>query len=105
MDVASMIAVASVIGTGVGGYVGGRISGRSSASQIAADTVEMLQVQVDILERDKERKELEIMHLTQRVAVLEGLVTQKAPVEELNVKVTMVKEVVDRVAEKVGAIQ
>ena len=37
-----------------------------------------------------------ILDLNSRVAVLEGLVTQKAPVEE-------VKEVVDRIEEKMGA--
>lgn len=103
MDVASILTIASAVGTGVGGFIGGRMSGRTSASQIAADTVDMLQVQIEAFKEDKERRELEILDLTQRVAVLEGLVTQRAPVEELTNRVTMVKEVVDRVAMKVGA--
>lgn len=103
MDVASILTIASAVGTGVGGFIGGRMSGRTSASQIASDTVDMLQVQIEAFKEDKERRELEILDLTQRVAVLEGLVTQRAPVEELTNRVTMVKEVVDRVAMKVGA--
>jgi hypothetical protein len=84
------------ISTGLGGYVGGRVTGRSVATQVASDTVDMLQTQVDLLKEDKHHRDLEILDLNSRVAVLEGLVTQKAPVEE-------VKEVVDRIAEKVGA--
>jgi FtsZ-binding cell division protein ZapB len=103
MDVASIMTIASAVGTGVGGFIGGRMSGRTSASQIATDTVELLQAQIEAFKEDKERRELEILDLTQRVAVLEGLVTQRAPVEELTNRVTMVKEVVDRVAMKVGA--
>lgn len=103
MDVASVLTIASAVGTGVGGFIGGRMSGRTSASQIASDTVDMLQVQIETFKQDRERRELEILDLTQRVAVLEGLVTQRAPVEELTNRVSMVKEVVDRVALKVGA--
>lgn len=103
MDVASILTIASAVGTGVGGFIGGRVSGRTSASQIASDTVDMLQVQIETFKQDRERRELEILDLTQRVAVLEGLVTQRAPVEELTNRVSMVKEVVDRVALKVGA--
>ena len=84
------------ISTGLGGYVGGRLTGRSVATQVASDTVDMLQTQVDLLKEDKHHRDLEILDLNSRVAVLEGLVTQKAPVEE-------VKEVVDRIAEKMGA--
>lgn len=72
------------------------MTGRSVASQVASDTVDMLQTQVDLLKEDKEHRDLEILDLNNRVAVLEGLVTQRAAVEE--VKVT-----VDRIADKVGA--
>lgn len=91
------------IGTGLGGYFGGRVTGRSAASQIATDTVEMLQTQVDLLKDDKEHRDLEILDLLSRVTVLEGLVTQRAEVEELTAKVTLVKDTVDRIATKVGA--
>lgn len=103
MDVGSIITVASAVSTGIGGYVSGRLTGRSAVSQIASDTVDMLETQIDLLREDKEKKELEILSLSQRVGVLENLVTQRAEVEEVSVKVTLVKDVVDRIAEKVGA--
>jgi hypothetical protein len=68
MDVASIIAIASAAGTGVGGFVGGRMTGRSVASQIATDTVDMLQAQIDVMKQDKEHRELEILDLNSRVA-------------------------------------
>ncbi len=79
------------------------MSGRTSASQIATDTVEMLQAQIELLKQDKEHSELEIMGLLSRVAVLEGLVTQRAQVDELSAKTMLVKDVVDRIADRVGA--
>lgn len=103
MDVASMLTAASVVGTGIGGFVGGRLTGRSAASQIASDTVEMLQTQVEVLKEDKEHREIEMSDLRNRVTVLEGLVTQRAEVEELSIKVSLVKETVDRIADRVGA--
>lgn len=103
MDYGSIANVVGVVGTGIGGYIGGRLTGRSAASQIASDTVDMLETQIDLLKEDKERSELEILSLSQRVGVLEGLVTQRAEVEELSDKVSLVKETVDRIAERVGA--
>jgi hypothetical protein len=103
MDVGSMLTIASAVGTGVGGFVGGRMSGRTSASQIATDTVEMLQAQIELLKQDKQHSELEILDLLSRVAVLEGLVTQRAQVDELSAKTMLVKDVVDRIADRVGA--
>ena len=91
------------IGTGLGGYFGGRMTGRSAASQIASDTVDMLQTQVDLLKGDKEHRDLELLDLRTRVTVLEELVTQRADVEELTGKISLVKETVDKIAVKVGA--
>jgi hypothetical protein len=79
------------------------LSGRTAASQIATDTVEMLQTQIELLKQDKDHRELEILDLLNRVAVLEGLVTQRAEVEELGDKISLVKDTVDRIAVKVGA--
>lgn len=79
------------------------MQGRTSASQIAADTVEMLQAQVGSLQDDKEARDSELTDLRHRVEILEGLVTQRAEVEELNVKVSLVKDTVDRIALRVGA--
>jgi len=103
MDLSAITNVATIIGVAVGGYAGGRIQGRGSASQVAADTVEMLQTQVELLKEDKETRDSELTDLRHRVEILEGLVTQRAEVEELGIKVSLVKDTVDRIAIRVGA--
>lgn len=103
MDIGSIMTIAGATSTGIGGFVGGRMTGRSAASQIATDTVELLQAQVEVLKEDKDRRELEILDLLSRVTVLEGLVTQRAEVEELGSKISLVKDTVDRIAVRVGA--
>lgn len=105
MDYADALTAVGIASTGVGGYIGGRITGRSSASQIASTTVEMLQTQVSLLKEDKERRELEILDLLQRVAVLEGLVTQRAEVEEVINNVTDIKGAVERIEAKVSTCE
>jgi hypothetical protein len=103
MDLSSISTLASAVGVALGGFAGGRLTGRTSASQIASDTVEMLQAQVDILKEDKEENDAELISLRSRIEVLENLVTQRAEVEELGVKISLVKETVERIAFKVGA--
>jgi uncharacterized protein YcfJ len=103
MDIGTLSSVATVVGVAVGGYAGGRLQGRSSASQIAADTVEMLQTQVELLKEDKESRDGELTELRHRVEILESLVTQRAEVEELGTKISLVKDTVDRIAIRVGA--
>lgn len=105
MDYADILTAVGLAGTGLGGYVGGRITGRSGATQIASATVDMLQTQVNLLKEDKERRELEILDLLQRVAVLEGLVTQRAEVEEVINNVTQIRDTVDRIEAKVGTCE
>lgn len=103
MDYGSILGVVGAVGTGFGGYVGGRLTGRSATTQIAHDTVDMLQAQIEVLQQNKDQRELEMLDLLQRVAVLEGLVTQRADVEELSNRVSLVKDTVDRIAVRVGA--
>lgn len=103
MNIGDLTTIASALGTGVGGFIGGRLTGRTTASQVASDTVDMLETQVQLLKDDKDHRDLEILDLRTRVTVLEELVTQRAEVEELDHKVSLVKETVDRIAEKVGA--
>lgn len=103
MDLNSVLTAATAIGTGLGGFVGGRLTAKNALSDIASDTVEMLQTQVNILQENKEHSEAELLELRSRVTVLEGLVTQRAEVEELSAKVSLVKDTVDRIADKVGA--
>lgn len=103
MDIQGTATVVAMLATGAGSYIGGRVQGRGAASQVAADTVDMLQTQVDLLKGDKEEKDLLILDLRNRVEVLESLVTQRAEVEELNTRVSLVKDTVERIAVKVGA--
>lgn len=103
MDLNTITNVATIVGVAFGGYAGGRMQGRSSASQVASDTVEMLQTQVEILREDKTMRDIELTNLRHRVETLEGLVTQRAEVEELSTKVSLVKDTVDRIAVRVGA--
>lgn len=102
MDLNTIVTVTTAVGVGAGGFFGGRISGRNNLSEIASDTVDMLQTQVNILQHDKDLKEAELLELRNRITVLEGLVTQRAEVEELSIKVSLVKTTVDKIAERVG---
>lgn len=100
----TMLSTAIVsLATAVGGFIGGRAAGKSTSSQIAAETVEMLQTQVDVLKGDKEAKDLMILDLQTRIEILESLVTQRAAVDEVHDEVQGVRGVVDRIAAKVGA--
>lgn len=63
---------------------------------IAAETVTMLQAQVEAHERDKVIRDRNIVLLEGRIEVLESLVTQRASVEEVRV-------IVERIADRVGA--
>lgn len=63
---------------------------------VARQTVDLLQIQADTLARQNGDQANEITMLKGKVEVLESLVTQRAAVAE-------VKEVVDRIAVRVGA--
>lgn len=96
MDPNDIITV--LIGTAgvTGGFFGGKRMGNAQASALAVDTVELLQVAVNELRTQAEQKNELITELTARVGVLEGLVTQRAEVEQVHA-------IVERIAEKVGA--
>lgn len=74
--------------TGAAGVAGGWMGGRRNTT-VASDTVQMLTVQIEALQRECSK----IPHLLERIAVLEELATQKANVEA-------VKEIVTRIEEK-----
>lgn len=96
MDASNYIAILTGVAGVIGGLVGGKRLGDSQAHQTAVDTVELLQIAVAELERQGRLKDDELADLRGRVAVLEGLVTQRAEVEE-------VRTIVDRIAVKMGA--
>jgi hypothetical protein len=83
--------------TGIaGGFIGAKRLASGNTVTVAAEVVDMLQVQVTALKDGDLVKISKIADLESKVAVLESLVTQRAEVEA-------VKEVVDRIALKVGA--
>lgn len=86
MDTGTVVAVL----TGVAGVAGGWYGGRKNTT-VASETVQMLTVQIEALQRECEK----IPHLLDRIAVLEELVTQKAEVEA-------VKQIVIRIEEKLN---
>lgn len=89
--------------TGLGGVVGGFFGGKRLAVSTAVDVVDLLQAAVEQLQADKDQKDRELAELRARILVLEELVTQKADVDAVRVEVGGVRQVVDRIAEKVGA--
>ncbi len=56
-----------------------------------------------MLEQQNSEKELNLVELLTRVEVLENLVTQRAEVEAVHEDVNEVKDIVIRIAYKVGA--
>jgi hypothetical protein len=72
---------------------GGWVTGRRG---VARQTVDLLQIQAVTLGEQNKQQAEKITALEGKVEVLESLVTQRAAVAE-------VKEVVDRIAARVGA--
>jgi hypothetical protein len=103
LDGNTILTAILVISTAFGGFLGGRMTGRTVESQVAVDTVDMLTSQIDLLKQDRDLREVELTNLRGRVTILEGLVTQRAEVEALTEKVSLVKDTVDRIAVKMGA--
>lgn len=96
MGVEALIAALGVIAGIAGGWVGGKRNATAASVSIATDTVELLQVQIELLKTENSE-------LKARVEVLETLVTQRAEVEQVRKEVIGVRGVVDRIATKVGA--
>jgi len=71
--------------------------------QIATDTVDLLQAQIEALKDDKEDRDQELLELRTRVSVLENLVTQRAEVNDVHDDLRDAKIVIDKIAVKVGA--
>jgi len=89
MDPGTVVQVASMAAVAAGGWVTGRRG-------VARQTVDLLQIQATTLENQNRTQAEKITALEGKVEVLESLVTQRAAVAE-------VKEVVDRIAARVGA--
>jgi|SRR6478736_3937331 len=83
-------------GTAAGAWWGGKRSARSEGLSDAANTVAILQAEVEALNRRLIEKDQELAEMRGRIFTLEDLVTQRADVDG-------VRRVVDSIAEKVGA--
>ena len=81
-----------------GGFRFGRnqsLTDQANVATISADTVEMLQAQVQGLRDQNEEKEHNIVELMARVSVLEGLITKTADVAAVHTDVILIKTKVD----------
>lgn len=103
MDANSIITILTGVAGVAGGYAGGKKLGHTQASQLSVNTVELLQIAVEELERQGRIKDEELADLRGRVAVLEDMVTQRAEVEAVHEEVQGVRSVVDKIAARVGA--
>lgn len=103
MAIETVITAVVLICTAFGSFWGGRRTGGDRSVEIAATTVQMLQDQVDILKEQIEHRDIKIAALEAKMEILEAMVTQRAEVEEVKVEVIGVRQVVDRIAHKVGA--
>lgn len=103
MDQATLTAVVTTSSALIGGAYSGFKFGKSSSLQdsansteIATNTVELLQTQVGHLQEQN-------ADLLARVSVLEELVTQRAAVDVVHTEVKASRVVLDKIATKVGA--
>lgn len=94
------VATASQLAVLVAGVGGGWITGRRG---VARQTVDLLQIQASSLREKNEEQATELVQIRTRVEVLEGLVTQRAAVNEVHEELQVVHGKVDRIAAKVGA--
>lgn len=111
----SIVPALSAVATGLGGIYGGfrfgknqNLADQASMATISADTVEMLQAQVGVLQDQAEtlkdqndEKEHNIVELMARVSVLEGLVTQSANVAAVHEDVILIKNKVEAIHEAI----
>lgn len=89
MDVATTLTIVLPLATLAGGWSIGRRG-------LSRQTIDLLQIQVDVLTQNKAAVDAQVLELQSKVNILESMVTQKAEVAE-------VREIVTRIAEKVGA--
>lgn len=103
MGLEALIAAAIALSGIVGGFVGGKRSGRNQEVNTAQGVVTLLQAAVEELEKQNKAKDAVIVDLSARLGILEKLVTQKADVAAVEREVRGMREVVDRIADKLEA--
>lgn len=103
MDANAIITIVTGAAGVAGGWFGGRRLGVNGAIEAAVSLSEIQQARIDALEQSLGIKNEEVANLTERVKMLEELVTQRAQVEMVHTEVKEVRTVVDRIALKVNA--
>lgn len=103
MDSETIITLLTGAAAAAGGFFGGKRVAAGNESQAAVNTVELLQVAVAELERQRQLKDDELADLRGRVGVLEDMVTQRAEVAAVHDEVKAVRGMVVAIAAKVGA--
>lgn len=96
MGIEVIIGAAVVLATGLGSFLQGKRSGRSAIIADTAQAVTIMKEAITELRQKREEDQRLIAELNAKMNILESLVTQKAEVQG-------VREVVDRIAMKVGA--
>lgn len=92
----AVISFIMMAGTAIGAWVAGKRSTRDGRMNDAVQTVQLLRAEIDTLKGKLQEREQEIAELRGRLITMEDLVTQRANVDG-------VRQVVDKIAEKVGA--
>lgn len=103
MGIETIITAVMLLASSLGAFYGGRRTAGEQTIAAATVTVDMLQVQADLLAKQLEERDIKIAALEAKMEILESLVTQRAEVEEVKQEVQGVRSVVDRIAHKVGA--
>lgn len=107
MGIETIITALVLVASSLGSFWGGRRTAgdqaENQAMESATVTVDMLQIQTDLLRAQIKERDDKIAALEAKMEILESLVTQRAEVEEVKVEVQGVRLVVDRIASKVGA--
>jgi len=103
VDANAIITIVTGAAGVAGGWFGGRRLGVNGAIEAAVSLSEIQQARIDALEASLGVKNEEVANLTERVKMLEELVTQRAQVEMVHAEVVAVRTAVDRIAVKVGA--
>lgn len=89
MDINTAMGVALPLATLAGGWSIGRRG-------LSRQTIDLLQIQATLLREENETQATQITELQSKVDILESMIVQRAEVAE-------VKEIVTRIAVKVGA--
>jgi hypothetical protein len=96
MDANSIVTALGGIALAAGSFYGGRKTLKVNDSQLAVNTVDLLNAQLDILRTENASLKEAMIQQGERIKVLESLVTQKAEVE-------LVRDAVLRIEAKLNA--